>query len=69
MELLNKGKQIEGSSAGMSTISLHTKRSRHQPGMDTDKLFLPVHAIVVSLAMRILKRMVFTSTVAFIIQK
>ena len=64
MEPLNKGKQIEGSSAGMTTISLHTKHSGHQPGTDTDKLFLPVHPIVVSLAMENLKRMVSTSTVA-----
>ena len=35
----------------MVIISLHTKRSGHQPGTDTDKLFLPVHAIVVSLVM------------------
>ncbi len=48
----------------MATISLHTKHSGHQPGTDTDKLLLPVHPIVVSLAMENLKRMVSTSTVA-----
>ena len=64
MEPLNKGKQIEGSSARMTTILLHTKHSGHQSGMNTNKLFLPVHPIVVSLAMENLKRMMFASTVA-----
>ena len=64
MEPLNKGKQIEGSSAEITIISLHTKHSGHQPGTDTNKLLLPVHPIVVSLAMENLKRMVSTSTVA-----
>ena len=64
MEPLNKGKQIEGSSAGMATILLHTKYSGHKSGTDIDKLFLPVHPIVVSLVMENLKRMVSTSTVA-----
>ena len=48
----------------MATISLHTKHSEHQPGTDIDKLFLPVHPIVVTLAMENLKRMLSTSTVA-----
>jgi hypothetical protein len=47
METLSKGKQIEGSSAGMVIISIYIKHSRHQPGIDTDKLFLPVHPLVV----------------------
>ena len=64
MEPLNKGKQIEDSSIGMATILLHTKHSEHKPGTDIDKLFLPVHPIVVFLAMMNLKRMVSTSTVA-----
>ena len=64
MEPQNKKKQIEGSSAGMATISLHTKHSGHKLCTDIDKLFLPVHPIVVSLAMENLKRMVSTSTVA-----
>jgi hypothetical protein len=64
MEPLNKENQIEDSSVGMTTISLHTKHSGHQPGTDIDKLFLPVHRIVVTLAMENLKRMVSTSTVA-----
>ena len=65
MEPLNKEKQIKGSSVGMAIISLHTKHSGYQPGLDTHKLFPPVHPIVVSLAMENLKRMVSTSTVAF----
>ena len=64
IEPLNKKKQIKGSSTGMAIISLHTKHSGHQPGTDTDKLFLPVRPIVMSLAMENLKRMVSTSTVA-----
>ena len=63
MEPLNKGKQIKGSNAGMTTILLHTKHSGHQSGINIDKLFLSVHLIVVSLAMEILKPMVFTLTV------
>ena len=63
MKPLNKGKQIEGSSAEITIISLHTKHSGHQPGTNTDKAFLLVHPIVVSLTMKNLKRMVFTSMV------
>ena len=64
MEPRNKEKQIEGSCAGIATISLHIKHSGHEPGKDTDKLFLLVHPIVVSLAMENLKQMVSTSMVA-----
>ena len=64
MKPLNKGKQIEGSTTGIATISLHTKHSGHQPGTDIDKLFLPLHQTVVSLAIENLNWMVFTSTVA-----
>ena len=64
MEPLNKRKQIEGSSVGMATISLHTKYNGHKSGTNIDKLFLLVHPIVVSLAMENLKRMASTSTVA-----
>ena len=48
----------------MATISLHTKHSGHQHGTVTDKLFLPVHPVVLSLAMEHLKWMVSTFTVA-----
>ena len=63
MDTLNKGKQIEGSSVGMATISFHIKHSGHQSGTDTNKQILPVHPIVASLAMENLKRMVSTSTI------
>ena len=50
----------------MATISLHTKLSGHQPGTDIDKLYLPVPPIVACLAIKNLKQMVSTSTVALI---
>lgn len=64
IERLNKKKQIKGPSIGINIISLHTKHSGHQPNTDTDKLFLPVHPILVTLSMENLKQMVFTFTVA-----
>lgn len=64
IEPLFEGTQIERLISGMAIILVHTKPSGHQPGTDTDKLFLVVCHIVVSLAMENLKQMVSTSTVA-----
>lgn len=46
------------------TISVRVEHTGHHPGSDGDILFLPVHPLVISLAMDNLKRMVSTTTVA-----
>ena len=47
----------------MATILLHKKHNGHQPSTDTNKLFILVHPIFLSLFMKNLKRMISTFTV------
>jgi len=53
--------------SNMSTkaiIFLHTRHSRHHPGTEVNKMFLPVHPLVIFFAVENLKYMISTSTVA-----
>jgi len=47
-------------------IFVHSKHSEHHLGTENDKMFLPVHPLVISFATENLKRMISTSTVALV---
>jgi len=47
-----------------AVIFVHTTHSGHHPGTEVDKMFLPVHPLVISFAVENLKHMISTSTVA-----
>lgn len=46
------------------TIFVHTKHTQHQHGLETNKLFLPVHLIVMYVPLKNLRQMVSSSIVA-----
>jgi len=45
-------------------IFVHTRHSGHHPGTEVDKMFLPVHPLIISFVVENLKRMISTSTIA-----
>jgi hypothetical protein len=54
----------EGGNVREAIIFVHTKHTGHEPSSDKDKLFLPVHPVVLTMAKENLKKMISTSTVA-----
>jgi hypothetical protein len=54
----------EGGKVREAIIYVHTKYIGHEPSSDKDKLFLPMHPVVLTMAKENLKKMISTSTIA-----
>jgi hypothetical protein len=54
----------EGGKVREAVIFVHTKHTGHEPNSDKEKLLLPVHPVVLTMAKENLKKMISTSMVA-----
>jgi hypothetical protein len=54
----------EGGKVRKAIIFVHTKHTEHDPRSDKDKLFLPMHLVVLTMVKENLKKIISTSKVA-----
>jgi hypothetical protein len=64
--LVDKKGSIEFENSMEANIYVHSKHNGHHPGTEGDKMFLPVHPLIISFAMENLKHMISTSTVSLV---
>ena len=62
----NKKCSTTSKSCMEAQIFIHSKHSGHNLGTEVDKMFLPVHLMVISFATENLKHMISTSTIALV---